>query len=284
MYDIEVQSQYSERLYPVGETVGYATLHANETWVYAKADLQAERLNQYTYGEPLRVLAQQHNGFARVQSLRDSYSGWVQENSLCLCNNEPAETPYRTICVAPVTAQPDLKSPLITVLPPDACVSPANKINEHLLIPNLGWIHRRHVSRFNTKADLILTARSHLGRSYVWGGRGVAGLDCSALTQLCYRSAGYNIPRDSDLQEYYLKSHHKSVELCELERGDLIFFPGHVMIASDAYTVIHASAFHMRVVVEDLNTVVRRAKAEFGADIRLHGYRWQEKQPFVHVF
>lgn len=283
MYDIEVQSQHTERLYPLGETIGYATLHINETWVYAEANLQAARLNQYTYGEPLRIL-EQHNGFARVQSLRDNYSGWVLENSLCLCNNEPTNTAYRTVCIAPVTEQPDFKSPLITILPPDACVSPADKSNGHLLIPNLGWIHRKHVTRFSAKTDLILIARSHIGRSYVWGGRGVAGIDCSALSQLCYRSAGYNIPRDSDLQEHYLKAHHKAVELCEIERGDLIFLPQHVMIVADAYTVIHATAFHMRVVVEDLKEVIRRSKEIFGADLRLRAYRWQEKQPFVHVF
>lgn len=51
-------------------------------------------------------------------------------------------------------------------------------------------------------ADAIIAAAySQLGVPYVWGGNtpGV-GLDCSGLTQYCYRQAGIAIPRNSEDQ------------------------------------------------------------------------------------
>ena len=51
-------------------------------------------------------------------------------------------------------------------------------------------------------ADAIVSAAySQLGVPYVWGGTtpGV-GLDCSGLTQYCYRQAGISIPRNTESQ------------------------------------------------------------------------------------
>ena len=56
MYDIEVQSENDPRLYPAGETRGYARIRVPETWVHAAPDAASARLSQYTYGEPLRIL------------------------------------------------------------------------------------------------------------------------------------------------------------------------------------------------------------------------------------
>jgi hypothetical protein len=45
--------------------------------------------------------------------------------------------------------------------------------------------------------------------------------------------------------------------LSELQRGDLMFWKGHVEIARDATTLLHANAFHMAVAVELLWTPSR---------------------------
>lgn len=82
----------------------------------------------------------------------------------------------------------------------------------------------------------------------------------------------------------FLKKWHQRVELCELMQGDLIYLPGHVMIAADPYTVIHASGYHMQVVVENLADAIARYKKQMGAKYRLRAYRWDEEEPFVHVF
>ena len=84
-------------------------------------------------------------------------------------------------------------------------------------------------------ADAIIAAAySQLGVPYVWGGTtpGV-GLDCSGLTQYCYRQAGIMIPRNSEDQAAF----GRKVPGSEATPGDILWRPGHVgiYIGEDRY-------------------------------------------------
>lgn len=274
MYSIEVETARTARLYPAGDTIAFARVMVPETWVYETADAQSARQSQYTYGEPLRLLAEQ-GSFYHAQSLRDAYSGWVHGNALQRLDSEAQTPSFRSRHVAPVMREADLKSELVLTLPPDAAFNIDGDEGDYLHIAGLGWIHHLHAVAAHTSVDIVMTAAEHLGRSYVWGGRSVAGLDCSALAQLCYRRAGRNIPRDSDLQAHFLRKFHQPVALDALQGGDLIYIPGHVMVAATAESVIHATAFHMQVVHEMLDTVLTRYRLGGGTDDKIAAFRWQ---------
>ena len=84
-------------------------------------------------------------------------------------------------------------------------------------------------------ADAIVAAAySQLGVPYVWGGTtpGV-GLDCSGLTQYCYRQAGIMIPRNSEDQAAF----GRKVPVSQATPGDILWRPGHVgiYIGEDRY-------------------------------------------------
>jgi cell wall-associated NlpC family hydrolase len=51
-----------------------------------------------------------------------------------------------------------------------------------------------------------------------------------------------------------------SAESKKLQRGDLIFWKGHVAIARDAETIVHANAYHMATVVENTSEAIARIK------------------------
>jgi cell wall-associated NlpC family hydrolase len=57
------------------------------------------------------------------------------------------------------------------------------------------------------------------------------------------------------------------VSVSDLRRGDLIFWHGHVAIARDAQTMIHANAFHMAVAIEPVAEGVARIRASGGGEI-----------------
>lgn len=86
-------------------------------------------------------------------------------------------------------------------------------------------------------ADAIIAAAySQLGVPYVWGGTtpGV-GLDCSGLTQYCYRQAGIMIPRNSEDQAAF----GRKVPVSEATPGDILWRPGHVGIYIGENRYIH---------------------------------------------
>ncbi|WP_241159517.1 NlpC/P60 family protein [Adlercreutzia sp. ZJ176] len=87
-----------------------------------------------------------------------------------------------------------------------------------------------------SKDAVVNAALSQLGVPYIWGGTtpGV-GLDCSGLTQYCYRQAGISIPRNSEEQA----SFGRKVPVSEAVPGDILWRPGHVAIYIGGDQYIH---------------------------------------------
>lgn len=87
-------------------------------------------------------------------------------------------------------------------------------------------------------ADAVVSAAySQLGVPYVWGGTtpGV-GLDCSGLTQYCYKQAGISIPRNTE--EQYAQG--SKIALSDAQPGDILYRMGHVGIYIGGDRYIHA--------------------------------------------
>jgi cell wall-associated NlpC family hydrolase len=123
-----------------------------------------------------------------------------------------------------------------------------------------------HLAEIGTSAaDFVTVAEQLVGTPYVWGGKTRQGLDCSGLVQTALHAAGLEAPRDSDMQMAELGA---PIEVpsdpggpapsSSLERGDLVFWTGHVGILTDGVTLLHANAHHMAVTVEPLAGAVGR--------------------------
>jgi cell wall-associated NlpC family hydrolase len=73
--------------------------------------------------------------------------------------------------------------------------------------------------------------------------------------QLALAAGGIDAPRDSGLQ------HHIGSgidDLLQLQRGDLVFWLGHVGIMQDGKNLLHANAYHMAVASEPLGDAIAR--------------------------
>ena len=68
--------------------------------------------------------------------------------------------------------------------------------------------------------NLIKTAKSFIGASYLYGGATPAGFDCSGFTMYCYKQLGIDLPHNAAAQI----SCGNSVSSNNLQPGDLVFF------------------------------------------------------------
>jgi cell wall-associated NlpC family hydrolase len=190
------------------------------------------------------------DGWAWGQAASDLYVGYVHEAVLCAPFTGQAKI---TALLAPVFAAADLKTPVRDLLPMNASVPVMSRQGDYVQIADGGWLHQRHLDPVITQ-DFVTVAERFLGVPYVWGGKTAAGLDCSGLIQTSLQAVGKAAPRDADMQEKALGE----PVVGRLQRGDLVFWKGHVGVMVDESHMLHANAYHMMVAVEPLADAVAR--------------------------
>jgi cell wall-associated NlpC family hydrolase len=200
-------------------------------------------------------------GWAWGQLENDDYVGYLPANALA----PPALTRSHKVSAVRTLAfpGPSIKLPPLHGLPFGARVE-LDRIEGALAVTSAGYVPFRHLVPVADKgSDFVGVAERFLGSPYLWGGKTSLGIDCSGLVQVALNACGIHCPRDTYMQEGVLGT---SVPTSNIQRGDLIFWKGHVAIARDAETMIHANAFHMAVAIEPIAEAVTRIR-NGGGDI-----------------
>ncbi len=207
-------------------------------------------------------------GYAWVQAARDCYVGYVSASGLAA----PGPAPTHVVAVPRtfVYGEPDMKRPTTAALSLGSRLTVVGEAETrgtaYALLDTGGAVVAAHLRPAGEAAeDYVAVAETLEHTPYLWGGASGFGIDCSGLVQLGLRMAGRGAPRDTDMQAQALgRPLAVGGDLAELERGDLVFWKGHVAVMLDGETVIHASGHAMMVVRESLRDAVGRIA-------RLHG-------------
>jgi cell wall-associated NlpC family hydrolase len=215
---------------------------------------------QVLKGEHVTIYDRNGEGWAWGQLKSDGYVGWLPDSALA----KPAAAPTHKVTALRTFAFP---GPSIKLPPVDTLVmgTVLTVIREHgpFAVTREGWYlplqHVGAVDRFVD--DFVAVAERFAGTPYLWGGKSSFGIDCSGLVQVALNAAGTGCPRDSDMQQDGLGRPLDVAESRKLQRGDLIFWKGHVAIARDAETIVHANAHHMATVIENTREAIARIKA-----------------------
>jgi len=208
-------------------------------------------------GERVAVYETTEEGWAWGQLEGDGYVGWLPANALAAPGPAPTHkvTALRTLAFP----GPSIKLPPIETLPLGSRLAIV-RIEGRMAVTTRGaFVPANHLAPLtDMEPDFVAVAERFLGAPYLWGGKTSLGLDCSGLVQVALTACGIACPRDSDMQEHALGV---AIDLADLQRGDLVFWKGHVAIARDRATLLHANAFHMAVAIEETEAALARIRA-----------------------
>ena len=220
----------------------------------------APALTQALRGERITVYDRNGEGWAWGQLNSDGYVGWVADVALAKPGVAPTHrvTSLRTFAFP----GPSIKLPPVDTLVMGTTLAMARDEDAFVVTQDNLYLPRPHVGPIDRHADdFVAVAEQFVGTPYLWGGKSSLGIDCSGLVQIALTAAGIGCPRDSDMQQDGLGRALNAGESRKLQRGDLIFWKGHVAIVRDADSIVHANAHHMATAIENTKDAIARIKA-----------------------
>ncbi len=216
------------------------------------------------FGDGVKVFEREH-GWAWVQTEFDGYCGYVDETGISTTAMKP--THIVSVPRSFVYPHADLKSPHMMTLSmgSELAIEDFEDVRgtRYATLATGGHVIARHLRPINQPAeDFVAIAELFAGTPYLWGGTSAFGLDCSGLVHLSMRICGRMVLRDTDMQAATIGDEFDPAD--GLQRGDLVFWKGHIAIMRDSESIVHANGHTMLTSTEPLAEAIERIGYLYG--------------------
>lgn len=228
-----------------------------------------ELADEVLFGMPVEVLSLEEGEWYRVRT-HYRYESLLHRDDFLpeeLCDPRWIEAEKKIIITpyADIHLEPKVQGAFLQGIPRGGWVALLDETKDRwqkVILPNgvEGWTYAENLTDLieldaieneqELREALVKTAEMYLGAQYRWGGKTMAGLDCSGLVSIAYLINGYIIYRDAQIKQGFIL---KEIPKEEIKKGDLMFFPGHVAMYIGDGRYIHSSAGNNGVAYNNLN-------------------------------
>jgi gamma-D-glutamyl-L-lysine dipeptidyl-peptidase len=237
--------------------LAYAYCNVSVMPVRSEPNHKAEQTTQMLFGEKAEIVEVSNSKeWARIHITHDDYEGWCKLSQVSIIQKRE----YRKDAKYMAGSHRDK-----LIMQDGELFLPLGSELTGLKAGKLKAAHeygRYKGKRINIKKETITgdsvkaAVFQYLHAPYQWGGRSVAGIDCSGLTQMAFKLCDKRIARDASQQA----TQGEPVDFLQHARcGDLAFFDNkegkiiHVGMLLDNQTIIHATDTAGRVVVDRID-------------------------------
>ena len=226
-------------------------LNSSVANINSRPSKNSEVLSQILYGEKFKIISKNKN-WVKIKTDYDNYIGYIK-NDKFNHNFKPTHKIYK------------LKSEIFKkvnnkFLPTNnflcfaSGVSIKNIKNNYIEFEKNKWIRKNSLKKINHyEKNYIKIIKLFLGNKYLWGGKTYKGIDCSALIQIYFYYNRIFFPRDSIDQKSFCKKKFKK----KLNKGDIIFWNGHVGMCLNQSKFIHAYGPKKKVLIMPTNLTIK---------------------------
>ncbi|WP_285398779.1 SH3 domain-containing C40 family peptidase [Lysinibacillus sp. fls2-241-R2A-57] len=258
-----------------------ANLHANPDEASALVD-------EILYGMTVQIMAEIDESWVRIQTVY-RYEGYCQKDNL-IVDEIKTETwlqeanHFINQSFADVLQLPQIQSVKMMTLVKGSliCSSAVEELDPEwatvqLVSGEIGYVRRQwlqekipenSLSEHQLRENVVRTALSYLATPYRWGGKSPLGIDCSGLCSMAYMLNGVYIYRDAKIVEGFPI---KEISLELIQKGDLLYFPGHIALYIGDNLYVHSSLGGNEVTINSLDDQHQQYRKDLATTITAVG-------------
>jgi len=218
--------------------------------IYRKPSEVSEVTSQIIYGEKFKILSKKKN-WLRIKTSFDNYIGYIKDENYTGDHN-----PTHKVFNLKINIFNQQKNKTKYFLPFASKISIIRKNKKFVEFEKNKWILKKDIKRIDhIEKDYLKILKLFLKTEYMLGGKTYKGIDCSAILQLFYYYNNIFYPRDTKDQLRYSKS---NIKIKKFNKGDVLFWKGHVAVCISDKKLIHAYGPEKKVLIMSITKTIDR--------------------------
>ena len=217
-----------------------------------KPSLSSEITSQILYGEKFKILSKK-GGWVKIKTSFDNYIGYIKYNKYYK-KFKPTNKIHK-LKSRIFRKKNNLFLPTANFLYFATGISLKNQDKDYIEFEKNKWVKKSDTKKiWHYEKDFIKIFKLFLNSKYLWGGKTSNGIDCSALLQIYFYYNRIFFPRDTKDQIRFCKKKSEK----KLDKGDIIFWKGHVGVCINNLNFIHAYGPKKKVLIMSTNYTLKQ--------------------------